>query len=104
MAEAIRANPECAGELHEAGGARLFSQVGSDVYLRADGAVWFRQHDFNDPSKVEWHEAKDNERLAALVVGSRRMPELKALLPVRPAGTPDCTTCRGFGEISFGKD
>jgi hypothetical protein len=101
MAEAIHDRPESANWLQEAGGILLFGTIGSEAYLRPDGTVWYRRATdwLNDEDKFEWHEGHGNERWAALVLGSRSMPELRALLPVRPLGTPDCVRCKGQGEI-----
>jgi len=102
MAEAIRKDPTVAKELDEAGGICLFYQIGSDVYLRPDGSVWFREYDQDSPEEdCNWREAQGNARWGALVVGSKRMPELKALLPVRQPTTPDCSTCKGSGKLSI---
>ena len=35
----------------------------------------------------------------ALVQGAERYPELKALIPVRPASALTCDTCKGAGRI-----
>jgi hypothetical protein len=87
--------------LEEAGGLFLFATIGADAYLRPDGSVWYRRD--KDLSKEaddhDWAEAKGNDRLAALVLGTKRTPELAALLPTRPPSTPDCSRCSGRGEI-----
>ena len=101
VAEAERERPESAQWLREAGGMLLFSTIGGEAYLRPDGTVWYYWAvDWaNDPDNYEWREAHGNERWVALVLGSRRLPELGRLLPSRPGNTPDCQRCQGCGEI-----
>jgi hypothetical protein len=105
MAEAERARPESAAWLREAGGITLFGTIGGEAYLRPDGTVWYHWVvDWtNEPDRYEWREGRGNERWAALVLGARRMPELKELLPARPPATPDCPRCEGRGEIFVGR-
>jgi hypothetical protein len=93
--------PKSADWLREAGGMLLYGSIGSEAYLRPDGTVWYYSAvDWvNDPDKYVWHQGHGNERWAALVLGSRRIPELEELLPVRPPDTPNCARCDGRGEI-----
>jgi len=101
MAAAEREHPESARWIREAGGISLFGTIGGEAYLRPDGTVWYYwAADWtNDPDRYEWREGRGNERWAALVLGSKRMPELKQLLPIRPPNAPDCPRCGGRGEI-----
>jgi hypothetical protein len=99
-AAAEREHPERAKWLKEAGGITLFGTIGAEAYLRPDGSVWYyRAVDWANSDEYEWREARGNERWAALVLGSKRMPELKKLLPQRPPNAPDCGRCGGRGEI-----
>src|SRR6266576_318069 len=93
MAQQARDKVWSAQDLQEAGGLLLFATIGSEAYLRPDGSVWYREDKNwpNDPEKYVWREGQGNDRWAGIVLGSKRIPELRALLPVRPANTPDCT-------------
>jgi hypothetical protein len=101
MARAVREQPQLAPWLHEAGGIPLFGTIGAEAFLRPDGSVWYYEAvDWvNDPDKYEWREGIGNDRWAAIVLGCRRIPQLKALLPVRPSDAPTCRRCNGRGEI-----
>ena len=101
MAAAIRERPESADWLREAGGISLFSTIGAEAYLRPDGSVWYYEAvDWvNDAEKYEWREGRGNDRWVALTLGSKRIPELRRLLPTRPPNAPDCPRCGGRGEI-----
>lgn len=101
MAAAIRDQPDRAAWIRETGGILLFGTIGAEAYLRLDGSVWYyRAVDWvNDPDRYEWREGRGNDRWIALVLGSKRMPELQSLLPVRPPAAPNCGRCGGRGEI-----
>jgi len=104
MQAIAREFPHLKAEMAEAGGVMLYGTIGSAAFLRPDGTIvvhaavdWV-----NEPETYEWHEATGKERWGALVLGARRMPELKALLPKRALGTPDCLQCKGSGFIHGG--
>lgn len=88
--------------LREAGGIRLFASVEEEAFLRPDGTVRYHR----DPTwatnseTVGWSEAKPKERYAALLLGSREDARLAELIPARPAGTANCKTCFGRGEVA----
>jgi hypothetical protein len=105
MAKQARDQVWSAQELQEAGGLLLFATIGCEAYLRPDGSVWYREDKSlpNEPERYEWREGQGNDRWAGIVLGSRRMPELGALLPARPANTPACSRCHGRGEILAGR-
>ena len=105
MDQAALEQPKSADWLREAGGILLYGSIGSEAYLRPDGTVWYYSAvDWvNDPDKYEWHEGRGTERWAALGLGSRRMPELKALLPVRTPDAANCPRCEGRGEICISR-
>ena len=58
------------------------------IGIRADGEIvrWSTEGEYSGVRAVE----ERHWWLSALVVGSRRYPELRSLLPVRPAGAVDC--------------
>ena len=101
MAAAIREEPKSAEWISEAGGVLLFGTIGSEAFLRPDGSVWYHEvvNWPSDPEKYEWREGRGNDRWAALVLGSKRMPELRKLLPQRPPNAPNCSACGGRGLI-----
>ena len=74
---------------------------GNLVYLwaiRPDGVVLCIDHEaFNHPTEVEVDPAAIYE---ALVQGSSACPELRGLLPVRPADAELCKACWGGGEVA----
>ena len=100
MAVAEREHPQSAEWIKEAGGITLFATIGAEAFLRPDGSVWYYQAvDWVNSDECEWREGQGNDRWAALVLGSKRMPELKELLPRRPPNAPNCQRCSGRGEI-----
>ncbi len=101
MSAAIREEPGQADWIREADGIRLFGTIGAEAFLRSDGSVRYYEAVawVNDPARYEWREGKGNDRWAALVLGSRRIPQLRALLPTRPPNAPNCARCNGRGEL-----
>jgi hypothetical protein len=90
--------------MEEAGGVLLYGTIGGAAYLRPDGSVWLHWAvDWvNDSEQYEWREAAGDDRWGALVLGARRIPELRRLLPVRESETPDCPRCEGSGFVLGG--
>jgi hypothetical protein len=74
--------------------------MGGALLLRPDGEVlsfpWGRIGKPAPESDAVW-------RLIAVVVGAEKHPELRPLLPVRPAGAADCAACEGSGRIRIGE-
>jgi hypothetical protein len=71
---------------------------GNEIYLwalRADGAVLCM--DFEAFARPWWEETDPRARYAVLRSAARRCPELRALVPPRPAGVQPCDACRGTG-------
>ena len=103
-AELAREQPHLKSSMEAAGGLLLYGTIGGEGYLRPDGSVWLNEvvDWVNDPERSVWREASGNDRWGALVLGSRRLPELRQLLPARPAGTPDCSRCEGSGFVLGG--
>ena len=64
--------------------------------LRADGDILVIDTETGAPPTVE-HDAR--LRRTALFQGARKYPELKALVPQRPASARDCSDCKGIGRI-----
>jgi hypothetical protein len=78
------------------GALPIYSDMGATFFIRPDGEILVRAHDSRDDPVVE---REPRWRLAALVVGAEKYPELKELLPSRPAETADCTSCGGTGRL-----
>jgi hypothetical protein len=72
----------------EAAALPLYVGWWDTIAIRADGEVVCRSTEGEYPGvrPVEDHD----QWLSALVDGSRRHPELRALLPARPEGAVDC--------------
>ncbi len=85
----------------EAGGMLLYGTIGHEAYLRPDGSVWYhRAIDWiNDPDTYEWQQADRIERWGALLIATKRYPELLELLPARTPEAPDCGKCGGSGRL-----
>jgi len=100
MREEIARAPNNANWIDESGGMTLYGTIGHSATLRPDGSVWINASDQQPgPIVFRWHEAKYKERLGALVLGSKKFPRLKALLPPRPSTAASCGRCKGSGEI-----
>ena len=102
--EVAREAPHLRAAMDEAGGILLFGTIGGEAFLRPDGSVWYHWAvDWvHDPEHYEWSEATGKDRWGALVLGARRMPELKQLLPRRSPDSPDCSRCVGSGLVLVG--
>jgi hypothetical protein len=70
--------------------------------LRANGEVVRWHTDLDDPYPGVRPVEERYDWLSALVEGSRRFPELEALLPVRPLGARNCV-CVGHAGFAPGK-
>ena len=76
----------------------VYADLGGCMFIGADGQVYSSDHDLRD---VEL-ESHSGWRTTAWVAALKRVPELRALLPVRPEGTPDCPSCDGNGCVKIG--
>lgn len=75
--------------------------IGYDCYISPDGDIFVKTY---DPGS-DGPPARDRSRLAqiaCLVLGSKHIPALEHLLPVRPPGAPGCDTCEGEGRLLRG--
>ena len=88
--------------LRELDALYLFGTLGQEAILRGNGAVWVRIDDMweDEVSGVnEWRPAEEGERHASLVIASKRMPEVRSLLPSRPMNAMDCARCSATGWV-----
>jgi len=101
MATEVARGPQFARAVTEAGGMLLYGTIGHEAYLRPDGSVWFhRAVDWtNDPDTYEYRQAVRIERWGALLIATKRYPELLELLPTRSREAPDCKKCGGSGHL-----
>ena len=83
--------------LDPTGTVYLFGSLGYDSALSASGSVWVREFDLDAAEAPPWHEASELERSSAIVSASHNFPELRILLPARPASAVPCEQCEGTG-------
>lgn len=80
----------------------VYGSIGVDAALTSTGEIWVAEYDFDTvegtAATVTWRRTGGVERLGFIVIAARRFPELRALLPARPAGAADCADCRGTGD------
>ena len=72
---------------------RLYADIGGTIFIRPDGSL-ISESEF--PTDDKW-QLDSRWRTVALVVGARTHPELRELLPTRPASAADCLMCSGSG-------
>lgn len=87
MAEAVRAS----------GALPVYYDMGGTLFLRPDGEILVLDNgSVDDGPRIETDEG---QRITAVVVGAEAYPELRPLLPMRPAGARDGDACAGRGRI-----
>lgn len=64
--------------------------------LRPDGGIFMVSTEAAGEARLEEDE---RVRRVAIVCGTKRYPELKPLVPVRPPDARDCPHCEGRGRI-----
>jgi hypothetical protein len=75
----------------------LYGGPGSGYVLRSDGVVAKWNYE-SLAAGVEYEVELDHGWcVGALVIGAKRIPELKEVLPVRPVWTQHCAECNGQG-------
>ena len=78
----------------------LYLDIGGALLISPNGKLFEVSSDASEPKRVSETAAWG---LTALVVGSEKYPELKALLPRREATALDCVVCDGTGKIVGGE-
>ena len=93
-------NPSMAEAVVAVDGAYLYGTIGTEAALLRDGSVhlWVAEQ-WPESEDYTGREATPEERLAALVLGAERWPQLRSLLPPRPPEASDCVTCGAQGLI-----
>lgn len=76
------------------GALPIFFDADGTIAIRRDGTLlsyrWATDHSLTS-------EIAPRDRLVALVVGAEKYPELRELLPARPADARPCPACSGTG-------
>ena len=72
--------------------------IGYDCYVSPDGDVFMEKYDLsnNEPPVTD---RSRQAQIACLILGSRTLPNLAQLVPVRPADAPTCEKCKGVGWL-----
>ena len=72
--------------------------IGYACFIAPDGDVLVEEYDFEDSAR----EFKRDRRaqIMTLVLGSKFIPELSTLFPIRPKSAPDCEACVGSGRVT----
>jgi hypothetical protein len=97
-------NPQMAAWLRELGALYLYGTIGSEAVLLPDGRMRIWNADrWPESGAYTERDARPLERIGSLVLGARKRPQLRELLPTRPPGTPDCLECGGTGDWRVGK-
>ncbi|MEV8509762.1 hypothetical protein AB0368_33730 [Actinoplanes sp. NPDC051475] len=73
----------------------VWATLGSIYLLDGSGEVMIDRDDGG------LHPADESDRELAYVQAARRFPELRHLMPQRPAAAETCPRCRGVGELIF---
>ena len=96
-------NSWMASRLRELDGLYLFGTIGMEAALLRDGTVrvwsadsWFHSEEYTERA------ATPEEHIAAIVFGSENWPELRELLPLRPATARTCSVCAGVARAKQG--
>lgn len=81
------------------GALLLYRGWGTDFALRPDGTVIrIDEIPIADPSEDHWYK-EINWAIMAVAFAARRYPELRQILPRRPADAVDCAACEGRGMM-----
>ena len=80
----------------------LYAGWEGTTYLTTSGEFWYLNHDI-EPPRIET-DISVRAKIVALVMASKRHPQLAMLLPNRPDSASDCPQCAGRGEITVGPD
>jgi hypothetical protein len=83
------------------GALYIGTSLWAEYYLRPHGEVVIVREEYEQPDVDTVYTDRSNV-LRVLVWGSRRYPELRELLPARPAGAVDCR-CRSHPIFAEGK-
>lgn len=84
----------------ESGALAIGFDLCNDVFIRPDGAVGGASI---DDSAVTFAEMSPSRLISALLFGSKRIPELHDLVPVRPDDAVNCSQCDASGKHPIAK-
>jgi hypothetical protein len=76
----------------------LHGSIGYGCYFSPDGDIFIEEYDISsdEPPTVD---RSRQAQIAAVVLTSRYMPRLAALLPKRSANAASCEECEGIGWL-----
>lgn len=74
----------------------LFADMGGVCGVLPDGSVVEMAWDAAAPRPVVDKRLRD----IALLLGAKRYPEIRDIIPARPSGAKDCEQCAGTGTLS----
>jgi hypothetical protein len=77
----------------------LFGTIGIEAIIKSDGSVLVSVDTPPDDTPSPWRPATPQERNGAFTIAKKRIPELEALLPSRPAHAQNCGYCKGSGYL-----
>src|SRR5262245_20124944 len=79
----------------------VYGSIGVDAFVSPDGDAFIETYEIGEsgPSKVD---KSRRGRIAAIVLGATRIPELAELLPPRPGDAVACTKCTETGWFQLG--
>jgi hypothetical protein len=89
--------PDLTETVRASGALPVYSDVGGTLLLRPNGEILFLDAVTGDDEPQL--ETDQGWRITAVVVGAERYPELRPLLPIRPAVAEKCDACAGQGRI-----
>jgi len=84
-------------------GLPLCGSIGFDAALLSDGSVVWHEYDIAGEDPDVWRIATRAERISAIILATKRMPQLSVLLPTRGTEDKDCTECGSSGYVLEGR-
>jgi hypothetical protein len=84
-------------------GLPLCGSIGFEATLLSDGDVVWHEYDIANEAPDEWRVASREERISAIVIALKRMPQLSVPLPARGPSDRDCANCEAVGTLVGGR-
>ncbi|MDO8617481.1 MAG: hypothetical protein Q7N87_01135 [Candidatus Uhrbacteria bacterium] len=78
---------------------QIWGTIGRTVVLKTNGTLMISTEGVSEEDETPVELTDPGLQLEAMVVGSRRWPLLKDMLPERPADAAACTSCRSTGDM-----
>ena len=83
------------GLARDSGALPIGFDLCNDMFIRPDGVVGGAS---TDDSAIAFGDLSPSRLMRALLFGSKRIPELRDLIPSRPRDAFDCSQCDGAGK------